>query len=76
MSCISQLWANLAPQVNELLKNNIDVAQGAEYTPVVMLPFNVNSICQVHESLSLKYFRRKGKPWHFISNFGKNWGSV
>lgn len=62
MSCISQLCANLAPQVNELLKNNIDVAQGAEYTPVVILSFTVNSICQVHESLSLNYFRRKGKP--------------
>lgn len=62
MSCISQLCANLALQVNKLLKNNIDVAQGAEYTPVVILSFTVNSICQVHESLSLKYFRRKGKP--------------
>lgn len=62
MSCISQLCANLTLQVNKLLKNNIDVAQGTEYTPVVILPFTVKSICQVHESLSLNYFRRKGKP--------------
>lgn len=45
--------------MNYQKKSNIEVAQGAECTPLNIQPFTVNSICQVHQSLSLKYFRKR-----------------